>query len=215
MGIKEQKTRNKRKNRQTKRAWLIVCEGRNKTETNYLNHFNKWDGNVRLTIKPSEETDPAGMVKRAETLAKSLDINTKNGDRIICLMDLDVDNSKAALIEDLKRKHTKVEIIISNPCFEIWFLLHFTDHPTRENSSHNAKKQLERFIPHYTEGMDVLQKSKEIQLNYDIAIKNADNLQKEHLRNNIQISSADANPYTDMGGLMKAIINVNGAPQIY
>lgn len=212
MGLKEQTNRNKRNNRQTKRAWLIVCEGRNKTETNYLNHFNKWDGNVRLIVRSSEDTDPKGMVKRAEVLAKSLGVGENAGDRIICLMDLDVSDKKAQLIQSMRTKHRKVEIIVSNPCFEIWLLLHFTDHPGRESNSHNVKKQLARYVSNYTESMDILQKCPMVQSNYDTAIKNADILRNEHVRKNASIPSADANPYTEVDLLMRDIINENGAP---
>lgn len=214
MGIKEQANRNKRNNRQTKCVWLIVCEGRNKTETNYLSHFNKRDGNVRLIVKSSEDTDPKGMVKRAEDLAKSLGVGENAGDRIICLMDLDVNDKKAQLIQLLRPKHRKIEIIVSNPCFEIWLLLHFTNHPGRENTSRNVKKQLVNYVPNYTESMDILQKCSAVQSNYETAIKNADELRNEHIRKNATIPSADANPYTEVHLLMRDIINENGAPNI-
>lgn len=214
MGIKEQTNRNRRNNRQTKRAWLIVCEGRNKTETNYLNHFNKWDGAVRLIVRSSEDTDPKNMVERAKNIAESLGVGKNTGDRIICLMDLDIDSNKAQLIQSLRAKHRKIEIFLSNPCFEIWFLLHFTSHPVRENSSHSVKKQLERYVPKYTESMDILQKCPEVQSNYETAINNAVGLRNEHKRNNVSIPSADANPYTEIDLLMQDIISENGAPQI-
>lgn len=212
MGIKEQTNRNKRIYRQTKCAWLIVCEGRNKTETNYLNHFNKRDGNIRLIIKSSESTDPTRMVKRAEDLAKSLGVGENAGDRIICLMDLDANDQKAQLIQSLRSKHRKVTIIVSNPCFEIWFLLHFTAYPGRKCSSHTVKKQLAHYVPNYVESMDILKKCLKIKLNYKTAINNADGLRKEHVRKNTGIHSADANPYTEVDLLMHDIINANGIP---
>ena len=214
MGIKEQTNRNKVKHRKTKCAWLIICEGRNRTETNYLHHFSKRDGSVCLVIKPSENTDPKGMVLRAEKLAKDLDIGKNAGDRIICLIDLDISTEKAQTIDHLRRNHQKVEIIITNPCFEIWFLLHFTSHPDRESCSHNVKKQLARYIPNYTENMDVMQKSKEVQYNYEIAIQNAEILRAEHIRKNLSILSPDANPYTEMDILIKRLLSENGKPQI-
>lgn len=213
MGIKEQTNRNRRNNRQTKRAWLIVCEGRNKTETKYLSHFNKRDGSVRLIIKSSGDTDPTSMIAQAETIAESKGIGENAGDRIICLMDLDINDKKAQLIQSLRSKHSKVEISISNPCFEIWFLLHFTNHPRRENTSQNVKKQLVSYVPNYTESMDILQLCPEVQSNYLIAIDNAEGLRIEHARKNISIFSADANPYTEVYILMKDIISENGAPQ--
>jgi hypothetical protein len=214
MGIKEQNSRNSKNRRQTKRAWLIVCEGRNKTETNYFGHFNKPTANVRILVHSSEDTDPKGMVKRAETLAAQNDIGSRPGDRIICLMDLDLSDEKARLISDLRVKHRNVEIMVSNPCFEIWFLLHFTDHPNRENISRNVKKQLERYVPNYTESMDILRKCSEIQTKYGEAIINAENLRIENERKNVLLLSADANPYTDVYLLMRDILAENGPPQI-
>ncbi|MFA5449121.1 MAG: RloB family protein [Clostridia bacterium] len=214
MGIKEQDKRRKRAIRQTNPIWLIVCEGRNKTEINYLSHFNKREGKVRLIVKPSEDTDPRRMVERAKNIAKAQSIGQNLNDRIICLIDLDIDDNRAKLIQLLKIKYSKINIFVSNPCFEIWFLLHFTRHPNRENKSRNVKKQLEGYVPNYTESMDILQKCTQIQTNYSIAIKNAQDLRKEYSHKEITLHTKYANPYTDIDLLISALIEKNGPPQI-
>ena len=44
---------------------VLICEGRNKTETKYFNHFIKRENPYNLKIVPSEATDPKSMAKKA------------------------------------------------------------------------------------------------------------------------------------------------------
>ena len=40
---------------------VLICEGRNQTETKYFNHFNKRENPFTLKIYSSEATDPKNM----------------------------------------------------------------------------------------------------------------------------------------------------------
>lgn len=56
--------------KQRKPIIVLICEGRNQTETKYFNHFNKRENPYNLRILPSEATDPKNMAKKLEKLLK-------------------------------------------------------------------------------------------------------------------------------------------------
>ena len=56
--------------RQRKATIVLICEGRNQTETKYFNHFNKRENPYNLKILPSEATDPKNMAKKLEMLLR-------------------------------------------------------------------------------------------------------------------------------------------------
>ena len=45
---------------------VLICEGRNQTESKYFNHFNKRENPFTLKIYSSEATDPKSMAKKQE-----------------------------------------------------------------------------------------------------------------------------------------------------
>lgn len=123
----------KRKNRDVSRkapkkepyeTVLIVCEGE-KTEKFYFASLLKFEklSSVNISIMPGKHSDPLHVVDTAieeqEKQAKYLSF-----DKVYCVIDGDrterLDEAKA------KAKRHKIEIIISTPCFEYWYLCHFT-----------------------------------------------------------------------------------------
>lgn len=209
MGLKERSRSSHSKRRPTP-VWLIVCEGRNKTEKNYINSLvcdlRKLDISVR--IKPSEDTSPEGMIKKALEIAQSYGINAgENGDRIICLMDSDLSDQRISKILSLKKDYPKIEIFISTPCFETWFLLHFVKNPKRCVSSKKAKTELTKYIPNYSESLDVYSKVPQIKHDVQNAIENSEAIRNNYLNKQIDVYSVDANPYTEIDILVKEILS--------
>lgn len=54
-----------------------------------------------------------------------------------------------------RQKYPNITFIVSNPCFEIWLLYHFTENPKAESSSQAVKEQMKKYVPGYNEAMDV------------------------------------------------------------
>ena len=105
----------------------IICEGA-KTEVNYFNGFAKAYRLNNIKAIPCETgTDPVNIVEYAFEFGS----NNSEIDYLFCVFDHD-DREKQCqqAIEKVKTyqskcKHQRYEIILSTPCFEIWFLLHF------------------------------------------------------------------------------------------
>lgn len=147
-----------RRNFRPKYTLLISVEGnqKNKTEKTYFNHFK--GGDWTIYYAPGNETNPEDMVKRLlrEYDARGLD----KDDLAVCLVDADIDSNKDKQLqaaERLIRKSGKknVYLIVSAPCFEIWFLCHFGYSARQYQSSREVVKELEKYIPGYEKSMDV------------------------------------------------------------
>ena len=118
--------RKRKKNIRTpKRVIFIVCEG-SKTEINYFERFNEPFSNVR--IKPVHEyTDPPNIVKYAIKIKKEEEVDLDGGDGIWCVHD--VDENRNEIIKNCTdhAQANGISVALSNPSFELWFLLHFKD----------------------------------------------------------------------------------------
>mgnify|MGYP003295196117 CR=1 FL=1 len=102
--------------RQRKPSIFIVCEGRNKTERTYFNHFNQRNAPYNLRIWDSESTDIMSMTKRADSLYTEYDLDAKIGDKVYCMVDLDLEQNKYEKYLKAKKLYKNIEIIPSNPC---------------------------------------------------------------------------------------------------
>ena len=82
-------------------------------------------------------------------------------DKVFLMYDLDVDG----MLEQLQ-KIPNAELIVSNPCIELWFLLHYQDQKL-EISSYKCIKKLQKVSKEYKKGTlseeekDVLAKNKD------------------------------------------------------
>ena len=184
---------------------VLICEGRNKTETKYFNHFIKRENPYNLRIVPSEATDPKNMAKKARQVIDDMQLDNRLGDRVFCLVDLDLSDSQFQKVEDEKKRTKKkcqVEFILSNPCFEVWLLYYFTKYPKPEISSQKVKEQLKKYVPQYTESYDIV-KEYNLQEKFGIAINNSD------LKNQMydkEQSALDKNPYTEISDLLDVLL---------
>ncbi|WP_459207038.1 RloB family protein [Pseudomonas sp. MLB6B] len=96
---------------------LILCED-SKSGKSYLEdatvHFRS---NAKVQVAHCGLTHPLGIVEEAVS-------KQKNYDRVYCAIDRDTHESfDDALL--LAKRHEKIQVIASYPCFEIWLLLHF------------------------------------------------------------------------------------------
>ncbi|EHI98778.1 hypothetical protein CDLVIII_2110 [Clostridium sp. DL-VIII] len=173
MGIKRnigEVSREKRRKRKVKPLVLIVSEGKD-TEINYFKQFNQ--KYVNVDVKPvdknsagknkSRKTDPSNLVDKAiEYIDNKYDINEEDGDRVWCLMDVDLNYNNPDPIEsrtqEIQRAYTKVEnykkrskvkinLGLSNPCFEIWYLLHYKYTTANFKNYDAVKERIEKDTP--------------------------------------------------------------------
>ena len=154
MGRLEIRKRN-RNNRERKSIVVIGCEGKNKTEKIYLRNYSS--RKCILKFSTGNATDPVGMAEDLIRFIKNEDINKKYGDKIYLLIDMDVNQHKQQQVMQAKKMCDEygIEIIISNPTFELWYILHFEYTTKTYQSSQEVKKDVKTKIRDYTESMNV------------------------------------------------------------
>jgi len=141
-----------------KRKKLIVFsfEGKNnKTETIYFSHFRPSDDSYILKRISSGVTDPEKMIRETKRKRKEYDYNA-NEDLTFIFIDGDSKNEKLGMVEDIiKKLPNDITIVLSNPCFEVWYLNHFVKSSRNYLSSKEAISDLCKYINGYTKNNDV------------------------------------------------------------
>ena len=181
--------------RQRKPSIFIVCEGRNKTERTFFNHFNQRNAPYTLRVKDSEATDIMNMAKKAAMLFTEYDLDAEIGDKVYCLVDLDLEQNKYEKYLKAKKLYKNIEIIPSNPCFETWLQYYFTAHPKAVRSSQKAKEEMQGFVAGYTESTDVIAVKNFDKTNHVQAI---DRAEKKNYSYSEGQTIVEKNPYTEV-----------------
>lgn len=141
--------------RKRKPVMLITAEGRNKTEKQYFNSFQDQHGKYSIRFATELETDPVGMLKAMEKAWKKNELSEKDGDKAYIVLDMDCKPEKIRLVKELQKKSKNIKFIVSNPCIEVWFILHFIYTTHQFKDSKEPKKELAKYIPEYEESMDI------------------------------------------------------------
>lgn len=213
MGKGELRKRGTRR-RQVKPVVLIVTEG-SQTEPRYFDSFRSRQTNIDIQVikgGAGSGTDYASLVRKAVTYIEKNGLSAKNGDQLWIVADADVNYSapnpiaaKNRQLEAAKKTASKygIQIALSNPCFELWFLLHFKyssgylqDYPT-------VLSQLRSFLPNYEKTANITAALAE---HTEQAICNGKKLAGHHIKNGLtDLCSIEVNPYTDVYRLVESI----------
>lgn len=143
--------------REPKRRILIVCEGR-ETEPGYFKELQREVRNPRVEIRIEKKGVPIRVVKEAARLKEEAQAEATRQrdenfrwDEVWGVFDVD----EHAHLDEARRLAQKsgIELAVSNPCFELWALLHFQDqraHIERQK----ACAALRRHLPGYDKSLD-------------------------------------------------------------
>jgi len=194
----------KRKSREIKVFFLIVCEGE-KTEPNYFKKFKGKFGNVIFEIDC--EGKGYNTLKVVEEAIKVRDKNPNRYNRVWAVFDKDSfpDNDFNSAIQ--KANTNNIGCAWSNEAFELWYLLHFQYRNT-SMCRVDYKKTIENEINKHASGFIYAKNSNEM---YDIlqkygnqaqAIKNAEKLSQQYDNQDF----ANQNPRTQVHQLVKQLI---------
>lgn len=197
----KQDLKRSRPNRDPGLLVMIVCEGE-ETEPNYftgLRAAKRYPKDQIQVITPQESkgNDPKTLVK----YAKSERAKAKNAglpyDEVWCVFDRDEHQTFAQAIDQANANGIK--LAISNPCFELWYLLHFQDQTARIDRN-KLPSLLRKHIPNY-------EKSKPgicgiISDCQDDARRRAESLRRKHTGDG---NSECENPSTGMDKLVKLL----------
>ncbi len=142
--------RRRRSFRQPRARFLIVCEGK-VTEPLYFTEVRRVErGIIDLEIVPAGV--PKTVVERAVHLKKDAEREARRRgdqylryDHVWCVFDVD----EHPFVPEAKQQAgaNAIDVAVSNPCFELWFLLHFQD-----QTAHIERARVQRLCREYMPG---------------------------------------------------------------
>lgn len=129
-------------NRVTRQRLLVVC-GTKVTERDYVRGLKSSARNPAVSVKIIEHPKAPSQV--VSYTVKLLASAADEYDRAWCVFDVDefTDIDQAVT----EAGHHGIGIALSNPCFELWLLLHFTDHRSHAPSYAHLVPHLEKHAP--------------------------------------------------------------------
>ncbi|MDN5342760.1 MAG: hypothetical protein PWP28_1635 [Oceanotoga sp.] len=186
----------KPENKNPNTTFIMFCEG--DTEVKYFNSLNNHlkDSNIVITTKKSNKTDCIGIHKYAENYKNS---NNNEFDYYFLVFDKDY-NSFENIEKVMSKKEYK--ILFSNPCFELWIILHYKL-IDKKTDCKEIIKMIKKFIPNYSKGQnDLFTKLKD---KLTIAIENNNKLLDNHCKLYNHKNFIKLNPYTNIFELYNII----------
>ena len=182
----------------------IVPEGKNVTETLYFDSFISASSNFIIKVfKTGGNTDIQSMVNTAKHEWDNNKLDCSLGDKIFVVLDLDCSDEKASKLRNIFSKIPDwLNFTVSNPCFELWYLLHFEYSTKPYHNSKEMLKDLRKYIPDYSKNKDV---TGLLFPSLDKALANAEKLVENYKYECESWPSTQHNPRTDMHILMNLI----------
>ena len=110
--------------RQMRKVILVICEG--ETEENYINLLKKWYKSPIKIISHVEGSKISPSL--VENRVRELKISQRDNVQAYLIYDMDV----PAINEKLQA--CNASLLLSNPCFELWLLLHAKGQRTTINT---------------------------------------------------------------------------------
>lgn len=177
----DQKKRGK-VSRKTKKIILIGAEGKNQTERKYFKAFNQVQSEYKIMAGKGNNTDPVGVVEDLLKSAKQEELDLKDGDMLACFIDVDFKKGRDQELRAAMKlsRQNNISVFLSNPCFEIWYLLHFRYSTKLYGSNEEVIKELGCYISDYSKSKDVYNL---IENKIDQALLNTKRLESYHLEN--------------------------------
>lgn len=196
-----------RKIRERRKLLLIIIERGNQTERIYFNKFKRRNSIVQIEIPSCKSVEAVKLIEYAITKAKEYAIDFDEGDKVWCVFDVDakedLELERATQLAD----RAGIKIALSNPSFELWFLLHTNYYSTRPFSSNeDLLSELKARLPAYKKTNDSMFNT--ILPDQQQAIDKAKKLIKYHIKCGNRLCSRESNPCTYVFELVEYINDV-------
>lgn len=195
---REQPRGRRKASRKPLRRILVVCEGR-VTEPEYLQGLKIYLRNPLLDVKVvSAAGVPRTLVDTAVEMKKESDRRRKRHpedayDEVWAMFDRDEHPNFEEACQ--KAESNDVRRALSNPCVELWLLLHFQDQ-TAPLDRHQARKFLKGHDPNYDKHV----KFNRYAPGLEVACFRADELEQRAAK-----FTTDGNPTTEVYKLVKSL----------
>ena len=152
------------KGKQMKPNFFVFCEG--ETEMAYVKFLRSlYRAPIQVIPKKGKSNISEDFIEKS----KNEYVRTEQ-DKVFLMYDLDVDG----MLEQLQ-KIPNAELLVSNPCMELWFLLHYQDQKL-EISSDRCIKKLQKFSNEYKKGILSEEEKTFLAEKKDLAIERAKNM---------------------------------------
>jgi hypothetical protein len=190
--------------RRPRKTLLIFCEGE-RTEPEYLNALKR-QPSVRdvAAVDLRVETGQGGSVPRtlvslaADAHSRAVDEEAEI-DEFWCVFDVEWPRNHPGLKDAIEQaRQNDIQLAVSNPCFELWLILHFQDQGAWLDNN-NARRLRRDLDGSSDKGLDAV---KYMSLTGD-ATRRAAELDKRHQRNGTTIPHN--NPSSGMHHLLTAV----------
>jgi len=200
MAKRSDRLRRRRPFREVKRRILLVCEGI-VTERHYFDDLRiQTKSLVDLQIEPGGT--PKTLVHRAVELKKAAEKAAKRGkdqnlryDAVWSVFDVDVHPFLAEAKQ--QARDNSIKVAVSNPCFELWAVLHFQD-----QRRHIERNEVQRLCRQYMPGYEKRLPCETLLRTYHDAVQRCEELEHWH---HIRGTGGD-NPSTGVHKLTQEII---------
>jgi hypothetical protein len=181
---------------------VVICEGE-KTEPIYLKDFIRDHQSPLVEVKIIPKGGvPVTLVNNAMKFKEMLARETRNSfDHFQIWGLLDVDEHPNLSQAKQKAKDNEIELGISNPCFELWGLLHFCQYDAPIHR-HALQRLLEEQMSGYRHDAAATFNYIEIRDKYDLAKKHAE----QGCRRREEEGDPGGNPSTNVYKLLDLII---------
>jgi hypothetical protein len=193
---------------------VIYCEGQN-TEPSYIKKFSADVGTALIEVEliggagalTTIVSKSLGRRKALLTAAQKASANSFES-RFEVWAVFDADNNSSGAIKDARNRLRDggVGVAFSNPCFEIWILMHYqeVDGPL---THHKAQGLLSKCMPSYNHGRGAEIDYEKIREFYFDALKRARAAERRRLEERLP----EGNPYTGVFKLTESIKAAAGA----
>lgn len=143
--------------RQRRKRFLLYCEG-DVTEPKYFNDLRRHFRNplIEIEIGEGKRNDPKGLVELAKKRREEARRNARRQrddsllyDEVWCIFDVDEHANLTNAIQQARA--ISISLAVSNPCFELWILLHFKEQwapITGEKSLSAVRRHLKDYEKH-------------------------------------------------------------------
>ncbi|MCD6163204.1 MAG: RloB domain-containing protein [candidate division Zixibacteria bacterium] len=174
--LKDAEIKRRKPKKHVRERILIACEGY-KTEHQYFKIIKQQFRNSSLIIKVVSKRNKAAAIQVVDNAIKEQENVEKNRikdpyDSIWCVIDVEAPHPQETLDQAYNKaqKH-KIKIILSNPCFEYWYLLHFEKTSRLMQSCDETIRLLKNYHSSYYESdLSIIEKVLERK---DTAIQNS------------------------------------------
>lgn len=184
---------------------LIVCEG---TETEYR-YFNALRRQRELLSVTLEVARPGGQSE--QLIRHAIELRSERArqpdslpyEAVWCVLDREAANEPESFPSAVERAdRARIELAVSNPCFEYWYLLHFreTDRPFHHADDVYDALRHNDCLPGFEKNHDVFE---QLALHMDRAIERAERLYTAHAAD---MQDRFPNPSTLVQRLIRTII---------